>query len=178
MSTTPQTTLNTLINTLQSQNQTLWRILVTISKNAETLTNNFNQVVAGLNWEMKMELSVATGTDKLPTWQRVTMPRDISTQKPTFSSITLNFVVLSFKPVLTGTFTGDILYSRDGLGATWGTIFKPSPLNMTSPTGNQVASWSDLAVSTLYDGDLLRIDCSGAGGATGLEVTLLGSYNS
>lgn len=176
MSTTPQVSLTSLINTYQKKDYVLWQILTALAKNNETLTDNFNIVVKGLNYVNKLELTVETGTDKLPTWRRITIPRGRDTELPVYSSISLIFVGVAFKPTLTGTFTGDIKLSRDN-GTTWTTLFKPTPLNLTCSTGNEFKSWSDLAIGTLYDGDLLRIDCSAAGGATGLEATLLGSYN-
>lgn len=172
MSTIPQTTLNSLINSYKGKDYVLWQILTALAQSNQTLTNEFNTLLTGNNWFLRIGVALSESTDIVPWWVTVYLPRD-SSNNLVYPSVNLQFVCISFKPALTGTFTGDVKYSRDQ-GNTWNSVFKSG---LSVPAGNESYIQGNLALGTFYDGDIIRLDCSAEGGATGVEVALIGSYN-
>lgn len=168
----PRRALESLLNTLEGKDPTLWQILRWLQQ----LTNdNKDQITAIENLTSVItyiEVPVPTvGSDISVGWPIVTLPVDRS-GNTVFKTLYAAKIVLSAKDVPTGSSAVfDLLYSSDS-GATFFTLFQG--ISFELPEGIQMISYANMTTKTFKEGTIFRLDCSVVAGTTGIEVKIMG----
>jgi len=171
-----QTSLTTLINSYQKTDHVLWQVLTAIANSNTEIITSFNQLRDAFNWHMRLEIvTPSVATNVLTSAHRVYLPRD-SKNLLIYTKVKPQFVGVTAKGKPSGAdFIGDIRFSRDA-GVTTNSLFKTTT-TLVLPDGARFIKYGEFAVDTWLDGDLISVNVSQTGSATGIEIFIIGAMS-
>lgn len=171
----PRKTLLTLVNNYPKDDPQLWRILKYIADLQVTLDAELNVLNEQASFSLRIpNIPLATGTDIAGYNPRIYLPRDINGNL-VYAKMFLTTVGISVDPITATKLVADVQYSRD-MGTTWSSLFKTTT-TLVLPLAVQSIVYGNLAVRTLYEGDILRVDCTATGSSTTAEIYIAGQYS-